>query len=64
MTKTRSPAPTLPAPLGRYYIIQLLEADDGSGKFYCWNRWGRVGEERGYQNALRGPMGLAEAKAE
>lgn len=26
----------------KFYIIQVLEA---SGKFYSWNRWGRVGED-------------------
>nr|QDO16520.1 poly [ADP-ribose] polymerase 3 [Crypthecodinium cohnii]USW07838.1 poly [ADP-ribose] polymerase 3 [Crypthecodinium cohnii] len=25
----------------KYYIIQVLE---GSGKYYAWNRWGRVGD--------------------
>ncbi|KAL3933464.1 MAG: hypothetical protein SGPRY_000269, partial [Prymnesium sp.] len=30
----------------KYYMIQLLETDDGSGKYYCWNRWGRVGETK------------------
>ncbi|KAL1781363.1 poly [ADP-ribose] polymerase 3 isoform X1 [Sigmodon hispidus] len=25
----------------KFYIIQLLEQDDS---FFCWNRWGRVGE--------------------
>ena len=47
----------------KYYIIQLLESDKG-GDFRCWNRWGRVGEERNLQNALRGPMDLASAKAD
>ena len=28
----------------------------------CRNRWGRVGEERNAQNALRGPMPLEQAK--
>ena len=46
----------------KYYIIQLLEADGPTKQYWAWNRWGRVGEERGYQNALRGPMSLAEAK--
>jgi len=27
----------------KFYVIQALEAD-GGGKFYCWTRWGRVGE--------------------
>jgi predicted DNA-binding WGR domain protein len=48
----------------KYYIIQLLESDDGTKQYHCWNRWGRVGEERNAQNALRGPMGLAQAKAD
>lgn len=26
----------------KYYIIQVLEGD---GKYYAWNRWGRVGED-------------------
>ena len=49
----------------KYYIIQMLETDGNANKnYYCWNRWGRVGEERSYQNALRGPMSLAEARAD
>ena len=48
----------------KYYIIQLLETDAQPPKYYTWNRWGRVGEERAMQNAARGPMGLAEAKAD
>ena len=46
----------------KYYIIQLLETDAEPRRYYAWNRWGRVGEERNYQNALRGPMGLDDAK--
>ena len=30
----------------KYYIIQLLETDAQPPKYYTWNRWGRVGEER------------------
>ena len=40
----------------KYYIIQMLETDASPPTWYAWNRWGRVGEERGMQNALRGPM--------
>ena len=43
-------------------MIQLLETDSTPHQYYCWNRWGRVGEERNYQNALRGPMTLEQAK--
>ena len=46
----------------KYYIIQLLETDAEPRRYYAWNRWGRVGEERNYQNALRGPVGLDDAK--
>ena len=27
----------------KFYVVQALEAD-GGGAFYCWTRWGRVGE--------------------
>ncbi|OMJ75809.1 hypothetical protein SteCoe_24990 [Stentor coeruleus] len=47
----------------KYYIIQLLEEDKNPGKFYVWNRWGRVGYSG--QNALRGPfLDLNKAKHE
>jgi len=39
----------------KFYIIQVLE---GNGKFFAWNRWGRVGEPG--QNALK-PCPNAEA---
>ena len=48
----------------KYYIIQLLETDDGSRKYFVWLRWGRVGEERGGQNQCIGPMDLPSAKKE
>jgi len=32
----------------KFYIIQVLE---GSGKYYAWNRWGRVGEDG--QNSMK-----------
>jgi len=48
----------------KYYIIQLLESDDGTKQYHTWNRWGRVGEERNAQNALKGPMPLVQAKAD
>lgn len=35
----------------KFYIIQALEC---GGKFFAWNRWGRVGEPG--QNKLAGPM--------
>ena len=47
----------------KYYILQLLESDASPHTYYTWNRWGRVGEERALQNAWRGPMSLAAAKA-
>ncbi|XP_075688565.1 protein mono-ADP-ribosyltransferase PARP3 isoform X1 [Rhinoderma darwinii] len=28
----------------KFYIIQLLHGTDAKQTFYCWNRWGRVGE--------------------
>jgi poly [ADP-ribose] polymerase len=34
----------------KFYVIQVLAAN---GKFYAWNRWGRVGEVG--QNSLHGP---------
>jgi predicted DNA-binding WGR domain protein len=37
----------------KYYIIQLLETDTTPHQYITWNRWGRVGEERGSQNAAR-----------
>jgi len=39
----------------KFYIIQVLEE---KGKFFAWNRWGRVGESG--QNSLK-PCGSAEA---
>jgi len=45
----------------KYYVIQLLE--DG-GKYYVWNRWGRVGEVRENQKVLKGPMNLPAAEKE
>jgi poly [ADP-ribose] polymerase len=48
----------------KYYIIQLLETDASPHQYYTWNRWGRVGEERGSQNALRGPMDVQAALAD
>ncbi len=40
----------------KFYVIQVLE----KGKdFYCWTRWGRVGEHG--QNALRGPFKASSA---
>ena len=38
----------------KYYIIQLLQDDANAGKFWVWNRWGRVGYPG--QNALKGPF--------
>jgi poly [ADP-ribose] polymerase 2/3/4 len=40
----------------KFYVIQLLEK---GGKYYCWTRWGRVGEDG--QNALIGPSDLGKA---
>src|SRR5687768_14793157 len=40
----------------KFYVIQLLEK---GGKYYCWTRWGRVGEDG--QNALIGPSDFAKA---
>ena len=43
----------------KFYVIQLLQ----KGKqFYCWTRWGRVGENG--QNALIGPGSLENATKE
>ena len=41
-------------------IVSL--AADAPHRFYTWNKWGRVGEERGMQNACRGPMDKEAAK--
>jgi poly [ADP-ribose] polymerase len=41
----------------KYYVIQLLQA---GGKYFCWTRWGRVGEDG--QNALLGDGSLPGAK--
>ena len=38
----------------KFYVIQVLES---GGKFYAWNRWGRVGEVG--QTALKGPYPAA-----
>lgn len=38
----------------KFYVIQVLES---GGKFYAWNRWGRVGETG--QTALKGPYPAA-----
>lgn len=38
----------------KYYIIQLLQDDNNAGKYWVWNRWGRVGYAG--QNALKGPF--------
>ncbi|BFZ09137.1 hypothetical protein BsWGS_12176 [Bradybaena similaris] len=35
----------------KFYIIQVLKS---GGKYYAWNRWGRVGESG--QNAIKGPF--------
>jgi poly [ADP-ribose] polymerase 2/3/4 len=40
----------------KFYVIQLLEK---GGKYYCWTRWGRVGEDG--QNALIGPSDFGKA---
>lgn len=40
----------------KYYVIQVVK--DGAGRFYAWNRWGRVGEPG--QNALKGPFGTPD----
>lgn len=34
----------------KYYVIQVIES---AGRYYSWNRWGRVGEPGA--NALKGP---------
>ncbi|XP_074645032.1 protein mono-ADP-ribosyltransferase PARP3-like [Tubulanus polymorphus] len=36
----------------KFYVIQVLLDDEGS--YYCWNRWGRVGETGA--SALKGPF--------
>ncbi|XP_073501215.1 protein mono-ADP-ribosyltransferase PARP3 [Phyllobates terribilis] len=28
----------------KFYVIQLLHSTDSKKTYYCWNRWGRVGE--------------------
>jgi poly [ADP-ribose] polymerase len=40
----------------KFYVIQVLEQ---AGKYYAWNRWGRVGEDG--QTALKGPTSEADA---
>jgi poly [ADP-ribose] polymerase len=40
----------------KFYVIQLLSK---GGKFYAWNRWGRVGETG--QSSLVGPVDLPSA---
>lgn len=41
----------------KFYVIQVVES---KGKFYAWNRWGRVGEPG--QNSLSDAMAQAEAE--
>ena len=36
----------------KYYILQLLETDASPSQYYCWNRWGRVGEEKNKQACI------------
>ncbi len=43
----------------KFYVIQLLEK---GGKYFVWNRWGRVGETG--QSALKGPFALEAAVKE
>ncbi|XP_059800531.1 protein mono-ADP-ribosyltransferase PARP3 isoform X2 [Hypanus sabinus] len=43
----------------KFYIIQLIEQDDS---YYCWNRWGRVGETG--QSNLSSPLDLNKAVKE
>ncbi|CAK0862288.1 unnamed protein product, partial [Prorocentrum cordatum] len=43
----------------KFYIIQVLEGD---GKYFAWNRWGRVGEPG--QSKLQACGGLAQAAQE
>jgi len=43
----------------KFYIIQVLE---GGGKYFAWNRWGRVGEPG--QSKLQACGGLAQAAQE
>ena len=46
-----------------FYIIQLLQSDTDSKRFFVWNRWGRVGYSG--QNASKGPFADVEkAKSE
>lgn len=40
----------------KFYVIQLLHK---GGKYYAWNRWGRVGETG--QSSLQGPSDLPKA---
>lgn len=43
----------------KFYIIQVIEY---GGSYYCWNRWGRVGEPGA--NALKGPLAVDAAIAD
>ena len=40
----------------KFYIIQLLEADSGPGRFGVWMRWGRVGKVGQSKWELAGSM--------
>jgi poly [ADP-ribose] polymerase len=43
----------------KFYVIQVLAK---GGKYFVWNRWGRVGETG--QSALKGPLALPGALSE
>src|SRR4026208_2494536 len=55
-TSERNTTTHMGANNNKFYVIQLLEK---GGKYYCWTRWGRVGEDG--QNALIGPSDLGKA---
>ncbi|XP_076469646.1 protein mono-ADP-ribosyltransferase PARP3-like [Babylonia areolata] len=40
----------------KFYVIQVVT--DTFGRYYAWNRWGRVGEPG--QNAVKGPFGTPD----
>eukprot|EP01091_Cochliopodium_minus_P014939 TRINITY_DN5187_c0_g1_i4.p1 TRINITY_DN5187_c0_g1~~TRINITY_DN5187_c0_g1_i4.p1 ORF type:complete len:779 (+),score=279.26 TRINITY_DN5187_c0_g1_i4:52-2388(+) len=46
----------------KYYKIQLLESDSGSG-YYVFTKWGRVGEERKSNTRCDAKSTIKEAKA-
>ena len=47
----------------KYYRLQILQSNSGSGAFYTWFKWGRVGEPgKNGSSTWQGPSSIQEAK--